>query len=56
MKDISLTALGTAILSLIIIYILHPLNKGGIGIVVFLSAGIITVVQLLFKRIKKNEK
>ena len=54
MKNTLVTIFITLLLSLIIIFILHPLNKGAVALVFVLCAGLVSVIQLLLRSRKKK--
>ena len=59
MKKITIPLFFTLILSLIIIYILHPLNNGGVALVFVLCSAAVFIVQAIIKSTRKkpgNEK
>ena len=54
MKSIIVTIFITLVLSLIIIFILHPLNKGAVALVFVLCAGMVSLIQMLIRSKKKK--
>jgi hypothetical protein len=54
MKNITVTIFITLVLSLIIIFILHPLNKGAVALVFVVCAGLVSLVQMLIRSRKKK--
>ena len=54
MKNILVTVFITLVLSLIVIFILHPLNKGAVALVFVLCAGLVSLIQVLIRFQKKK--
>ena len=48
-KNFAVPLFVTLVLSLLIIYILHPLNKGAVALVFILCAGFISLIRFVIR-------